>query len=202
MIAVIDYGMGNIHSVRKALEVKGAKVVVTGNFREIKKSEKLVLPGVGAFGDAMRELEKRNLVEAIIGHIKDKKVFLGICLGLHLLFEFSEESPEVRGLGVFKGRVERFQNSGVLKVPHIGWNQIKIRNTACPLLKGLESASEVYFCHSYYPKPLDSQIAAASTEYGVDFASFVWNKNIYAAQFHPEKSQVVGLKILENFVNL
>ncbi len=202
MIAIIDYGMGNIHSVRKALEAKGARVVVTSNPGEIKRSAKLVLPGVGAFGDAMRELEKRNLSESIAEHIKDRKVFLGICLGMHLLFESSEESPDVRGLGILKGRVEKFQSTNGLKIPHMGWNQIKIRKILCPLFKGLEDASEVYFCHSYYPKADDSQIVAASTEYGVDFPSIIWQNNVYATQFHPEKSQAMGLKILENFVNL
>ena len=202
MIAIIDYGMGNIHSVRKALESKGAKVVVTSNPVEIKKAAKLVLPGVGAFGDAMSELEKRNLAEPIIEHIKDKKIFLGICLGLHLLFESSEESPDVWGLGILKGRVEKFQSTNGLKIPHMGWNQIKIRKMLCPLLKGLEDSSDVYFCHSYYPKADDIQIVAASTEYVVDFPSVIWQNNVYATQFHPEKSQAIGLKILENFVNL
>jgi len=194
--------MGNIHSVKKALEARGAKVVVTSNPIEIKRSAKLVLPGVGAFGDAMAELQKRNLVAAITEHIYDKKVFLGICLGMHLLFESSEESPDVLGMGILKGRVEKFKNMGQLKVPHMGWNQIKIRKTNCPLFKGLKEASEVYFCHSYYPKPKDSDIVAGSTEYGEDFASIVWQANIFATQFHPEKSQKTGQEMLENFVAL
>jgi glutamine amidotransferase len=202
MIAIIDYGMGNIHSVKKALEAQGAKVVVTSNLAEIKRSSKLVLPGVGAFGDAMAELQKRNLVEAIIEHIHDKKIFLGICLGMHLLFESSEESLDVAGIGLLKGCVEKFKSIDQLKVPHMGWNQIKIRKTDCPLFKDLKEASEVYFCHSYFPKPKDLETVAASTEYGEDFASIVWKENIFATQFHPEKSQAVGLKILENFVNL
>jgi glutamine amidotransferase len=202
MIAIIDYGMGNIHSVKKALEAQGAKVVVTSNLTEIKKSAKLVLPGVGAFGDAMAELRKRNLVEAISEHIHDKKIFLGICLGMHLLFESSEESPDVAGMGILKGRVEKFKSVEHLKIPHMGWNQIKIRKTNCPLFKDLKEASEVYFCHSYFPKPEDKEVIAASTEYGEDFTSIVWKDNIFATQFHPEKSQAIGLKILENFVNL
>ncbi len=202
MIAIIDYGMGNIHSVRKALEIKGAQVVVTSNPAEIKKSDKLVLPGVGAFGDAMRELEKRNLDRSIVEHIKDQKVFLGICLGLHLLFESSEESADVRGLGILKGQVKKFQPVGGLKVPHMGWNQIKVRKPLCPLFKDLKEFDEVYFCHSYYPVVDDTRIIAASTEYGIDFTSIIWQNNVYATQFHPEKSQTVGLKILENFVNL
>ncbi len=202
MIAIIDYGMGNIHSVRKALETKGAKVVVTNSPAQIKKSDKLVLPGVGSFGDAMLELNKLNLSEAIIEHIKDKKAFLGICLGMHLLFESSEESPDARGLGILKGKVERFQSDAGIKIPHMGWNQIKIRKVDCPLFVNLGDGGNVYFCHSYYPKADDSRITAASTEYGVDFGSIIWKDNIYATQFHPEKSQAVGLKLLENFVNL
>ena len=202
MIAIIDYGMGNIHSVRKALQAQGAKVAVTSDPAQIKRSDKLVLPGVGAFGDAMAELEKRDLVEAIAEHIHDKKAFLGICLGMHLLFESSEESPDVKGIGLLKGRVNKFKSIGCLKVPHMGWNQIKIRKTNCPLFKELKEASEVYFCHSYYPKPQDPETVAASTEYGEDFASIVWKENIFATQFHPEKSQAAGLKILRNFVNL
>jgi imidazole glycerol-phosphate synthase subunit HisH len=202
MIAIIDYGMGNIHSVRKALETKGAKVVVTSNLTEIKRAKKMVLPGVGAFGDAMRELTDRNLAESILEHVKDNKPFLGICLGMHLLFDSSEESRDSKGLGILKGKVVKFRDTGGLKVPHMGWNQIKFKKNNCPLFKGVLDASDVYFCHSYYPKPDDSQGVAASTEYGNDFASIVWQNNIYATQFHPEKSQAVGLKILENFVNL
>lgn len=194
--------MGNIHSVKKALEAKGAKVAVTSNHLEIKRARKLVLPGVGAFGDAMAELAKRELIEPIAEHIQDKKVFLGICLGMHLLFESSEESPDIRGLGIFKGQVRKFSPAQGLKVPHMGWNQIKIRKINCPIFKSLQESSEVYFCHSYYPQPQDNAIVAASTEYGMDFASIIWRDNVFATQFHPEKSQAVGLKILENFVNL
>ena len=200
MIAIIDYGMGNIHSVKKALEAKGANVVVTSNHLEIKRARKLVLPGVGAFGDAMAELEKRDLVEPIAEHIQDRKQFLGICLGMHLLFESSEESPGIKGLGILKGKVVKFGAFAGLKVPHMGWNQIKIRSINCPLFKDMGTAGEVYFCHSFYPDPEDSQIIAASTEYGIDFASIIWKDNLFATQFHPEKSQATGLKILENFV--
>ncbi len=202
MIAIIDYGMGNIHSVRKALETKGAKVVVTNSPAQIKKSDKLVLPGVGAFGDAMRELDNLNLSEAINEHIKNNKFFLGICLGMHLLFESSEESPGARGLGILKGKVEKFRSDSGIKIPHMGWNQIKIRKADCPLFVNLSDGGNAYFCHSYYPKADDSRITAASTEYGADFVSIIWKENIYATQFHPEKSQAVGLKLLENFVNL
>jgi glutamine amidotransferase len=202
MIAIIDYGMGNIHSVRKALEVLGGSTVVTNTPAVVRKAEKIVLPGVGAFGDAMKELQRTNMAEAVFESIKDKKIFLGICLGMHLLFESSQESPQAKGLGVFKGSVRRFEPSASLKVPHMGWNQVKFKKSACPLFKGLETDAAVYFCHSYYPAPADSSSVAATTEYGTDFASILWQDNVYAMQFHPEKSQRSGLKLLENFVSL
>jgi len=202
MIAIIDYGMGNIHSVRKALETLGAQTAVATTPRQIIKADKIVLPGVGAFGEAVSELNSHGLASCILEQIQDKKVFLGICLGMHLLFETSQESPQARGLGLFKGTVERFQPQAGLKVPHMGWNQIVIRQVACPLFKGLEDGSSVYFCHSFFPLPQDSSIVAATTEYGAEFGSILWKDNVFATQFHPEKSQGVGLKILENFVNI
>ena len=202
MIAIIDYGMGNIHSVQKALEAMGAKTRVTNQPSEIKASDKVVLPGVGAFDDAMQELKRENLISALKEHIKSKKIFLGICLGMQLLFKESEEVRNSKGLGILKGKVKRFENKDNLKVPHIGWNQLKIKNSACPLLKGLADNSYVYFCHSYYPQPYDGRIIVATTDYGIDFTSILWQDNIYGVQFHPEKSQEVGLKILRNFVNL
>ena len=202
MIAIIDYGMGNIHSVQKALESMGAKTVVTNKPADIKACDKAVLPGVGAFDDAMQELKKQNLISTLTEHIKNKKIFLGICLGMQLLFESSEEARESKGLGILKGTVNKFENKDNLKVPHMGWNQLKVKNTSCPLLKDIPDNSYVYFCHSYYPKPQDERIIAATTDYGVDFTSILWQDNIYGAQFHPEKSQETGLKILRNFVNL
>ena len=209
MIAIIDYSMGNIHSVQKALESLGAEVTVTNNPNEIKKSNKVVLPGVGAFDDAMIELKKQDLIFALKEHIKDKKPFLGICLGMQLLFEASEEANKERGLGILKGIAKRFENKIGLKVPHIGWNQLKkvsnvkcLVSSVCPLLKDIPDNSYVYFCHSYYPQVKDKDIIATTTDYGIDFASVVWQDNIYGVQFHPEKSQEVGLKILKNFVNL
>ena len=194
--------MGNIHSVKKALEAMGAQTVVTNKTEDIKKADKVVLPGVGAFGDAMQEIEKQGLSAAVAEHIKAKKIFLGICLGMHMLFESSEESPQVKGLGILKGTVKKFDPQTGLKIPHMGWNQIKIKKINCPIFKNLEDNSSVYFCHSYYPQPAQPEIIAASTEYGLDFASIIWQDNIFAMQFHPEKSQAVGLKILENFVRL
>lgn len=202
MIAIIDYGMGNIHSVRKALEILGAETKVTNNPKDIRSCEKLVLPGVGAFGDALADMEKQGLIKAIEGHIKDKKVFLGICLGMHLLFSSSEESKEAKGLKVLEGSVKKFSADAGLKIPHMGWNQIRAKNKDCPLLENIADNSYVYFCHSYYSVVSDEKIIAASTDYGVNFSSVLWKDNIYALQFHPEKSQAVGLKILENFVNL
>ena len=202
MIAIIDYGMGNIHSVQKALESMGAKTIVTNKPDEIKASDKAVLPGVGAFNDAMQELKTQNLISALNEHIKSKKIFLGICLGMQLLFEKSEEARKSKGLGILKGIVKRFENKDNLKVPHMGWNQLKVKNSACPLLKDLADNSYVYFCHSYYPQPKNEGIIATTTDYGIDFTSVLWQDNIYGVQFHPEKSQQVGLKILRNFVNL
>jgi len=202
MIAIIDYGMGNIHSVQKALELMGAKTIVTNKPVDIKTCDKAVLPGVGAFDDAMEELKKQNLISALNEHIKAGKIFLGICLGMQLLFESSKEAKVSDGLGLLKGTVKKFENKDNLKVPHMGWNQLKVKNTACPLLKGVLEDSYVYFCHSYFPKPQDERIIAATTDYGIDFTSILWQDNVYGVQFHPEKSQEVGLKILRNFVNL
>ena len=223
MIAIIDYGMGNIHSVNKALQVFGADTLVTNKPEDIRNCEKAVLPGVGAFDDAMQELEKQGLIAVINEHVKNKKPFLGICLGMQLLFEGSEEAKSAKGLGILKGRVARFSDKNAIKVPHIGWNQLKIGSglrasatrrgglanlyggqglKVCPLLKDIADGSYVYFCHSYYAEPKDRKDIAATCDYGADFTSVVWQGNIYGVQFHPEKSQAVGLKILENFVNL
>jgi glutamine amidotransferase len=202
MIAIIDYGMGNIHSVQKALQLFGAKTKVTNKSEEIQASDKTVLPGVGAFDDAMLELKKLGLNLALNEYIKKGKPFLGICLGMQLLFEESEEASESKGLGILKGRVKRFKETKGLKVPHMGWNQITKSKNECPLLKDIADNSYVYFCHSYYPKPSNENSIAATTDYGIEFSSVVWQDNVYGVQFHPEKSQKTGLKILENFVNL
>ena len=194
--------MGNIHSVQKALESMAAKTVVTNKPSDIRACDKAVLPGVGAFDDAVLELRKQDLMSAISEFMKAGKIFLGICLGMQLLFEESEEAKTTKGLGALKGAVKKFQNKDGLKVPHMGWNQLKIKNSDCPLLKDIPDNSYVYFCHSYYPKPQDERIIAAITDYGVDFTSILRQDNIYGVQFHPEKSQETGLKILKNFVNL
>lgn len=200
MIVIIDYGMGNLHSVGKALEKVGAKVKISSNPKDILKANKLVLPGVGAFKEAIQELKKRKLIKPIIRQIKKGKLFLGLCLGLQLLFEESEEGGKVKGLGILSGRVKKF--SSRLKIPHMGWNQIKKKKPNCPLFKNIPEESYMYFVHSYYVAPQDKSVIAATTNYGVDFTSVVWKDNIYAFQGHPEKSQNLGIKILENFVRL
>ena len=205
MIIVIDYGMGNLHSVRKALEVVGGSARVSSRAGEILKADKIVFPGVGSFGEAMKELNRRKLVKPIKDAIAGGKPFLGLCLGLQLLFERSEEAPGVRGLSVLKGDVKRFRVKG-LKVPHMGWNQI-VQRTAYSvqrntILKSVPKGSYMYFVHSYYVKPKDKKVVLTTTSYGIDFASGVCKDNVYAFQFHPEKSQTLGLKILNNFVHL
>lgn len=199
MIAIIDYGMGNIHSVKKALELMGGEAIVTNKAIDIKTCDKLVLPGVGAFADALAELEKQNLIPVIKEAIKSNKPFLGICLGMQILFEKSEEAPGVKGLGLLKGSVKKFENKKGFKVPHMGWNQLDINND-CLILKGVPGGSFVYFCHSYYVDPEDSNVIAAKCSYIKDFAAVVRKDNIYGVQFHPEKSQEIGLSILRNFV--
>ncbi|MDP3791034.1 MAG: imidazole glycerol phosphate synthase subunit HisH [Candidatus Omnitrophota bacterium] len=199
MIVVIDYGMGNLHSVRKALEVMGARVKVSSNPEDIKKAEKIVFPGVGSFGEAMKELKLRKLITPIKDAIAQGKPFLGLCLGLQLLFEKSEEAPGVKGLGILRGEVKRFKLKS-LKIPHMGWNVIKGHGAG--ILKGVPSGSYMYFVHSYYAAPKNKKDILTTTDYGIDFTSGVRKDNVYALQFHPEKSQAVGLKILGNFVRL
>ncbi|OGX15597.1 MAG: imidazole glycerol phosphate synthase, glutamine amidotransferase subunit [Omnitrophica WOR_2 bacterium RBG_13_41_10] len=208
-IAIIDYGMGNIHSVQKALESLGAETIVTARPEDIKKSQKLVLPGVGAFDDAVAELKKQGLFDALIDEIKNKKIFLGICLGMQLLFKKSQEAVKANGLGILDGEVKRFDKKMNIKVPHMGWNQLKKvagrRSQVageCPLLKGIPDGAYVYFCHSYYPEPKNKDMICATTNYGGDFAAVVWQGNVYGTQFHPEKSQEIGLRILKNFICL
>lgn len=201
MIALVDYGMGNLRSVEKALLRVGGKVRVIQKPEELNDADQLVLPGVGAFGDCLYHLRKQNLIEPLKQWVQKGKPFLGICLGYQALFEWSEEGANVEGLGIFKGEVVRFPECG-LKIPQIGWNQIQIQKSACPFLRGISDGSYVYFVHSYFPKPLDASSIATQTEYGISFASMIWKENIFACQFHPEKSQKIGLKMLENFVSL
>jgi len=195
MIAVIDYGMGNLRSVSKALESLGAKVIVTSDAKEIAKADGIVLPGVGAFQQAMNNLTKANILPTLLKSIEEGKPFLGICLGLQLLFTESEEHGLNKGLGILKGRVKSFGSD--LKVPHMGWNQVKVKKSG--LFKDIPDSSYFYFVHTYYVEPEDKGIVAGTTEYGVEFTSAVNKENIWGVQFHPEKSSALGLKFLENF---
>lgn len=199
MIVIIDYKMGNLPNVKRALNLFTDDVEITSDINKIKKADKLILPGVGAFGDAMRNIKNMGLKEVIIEEAK-KKPLLGICLGLQLLFERSEEDPAEEGLGLIKGEVLKFKNDMRLKVPEIGWNNIKIKKEN-KILKRIKDNSYFYFVHSYYVKPSE-EVTIASTDYGIEFTSAVEKGNIMATQFHPEKSHDEGLLILENFINL
>ena len=204
MIAIIDYDAGNIKSVEKALQFLGQEVVITSDRETIMNADKAILPGVGAFGDAMNKLRERGLEEVIHDFVDTGKPFLGICLGLQLIFEKSEESPEATGLGLLKGKITKIPtevNGVSQKVPQIGWNNIVV-NPDSKLLAGLGENPYVYFVHSYYLKAENSDEVAATTEYGVKIDCAVEKGNVMATQFHPEKSSEVGLKILTNFVNL
>lgn len=193
---IVDYGMGNLRSVEKAFARLGFTVEITSDPDAINRAEKIVVPGVGAFGDAMRELRERGLIEPLLRAITDQRPFLGICLGLQVLFEGSEEAPNVKGLGVIPGLVKRLQTD--LKVPHIGWNTLHVIRRP-PILSGIPDSAYVYFVHSYYVEPMDGSVTAATTDYGISFTSMIWGGNLFATQFHPEKSQAVGLKILKQF---
>lgn len=198
MIAIIDYGMGNLRSVSKAFEAVGHEAVVTRDLATIKNASHVVLPGVGAFGDCMANLERFNLVESIRSAIQSGKPFLGICLGLQLLFAESEEFGPHKGLGIIPGKVRRFAIDPSLKVPHMGWNQADLQRP-CPVFEGIADGSNWYFVHSYFVDPIDRRIAATTTTYGAPFVSSIWQDNIVATQFHPEKSQAVGLRLIKNF---
>jgi glutamine amidotransferase len=228
MIAIIDYGMGNLRSVCKAFEKVGHAAVITRDTATISSASHVVLPGVGAFKDCMKNLERYGLIDSVYNAIDSGKPFLGICLGLQLLFEESEEFGTHRGLGVIKGKVARFsadmteeaQPSGdakkpsvtlrhtdaildredekKLKIPHMGWNNIVIKDSP-PVLDGIQDNSFFYFVHSYYVVPEDDVVKATTTTYGIEFTSSIWKDNIFACQFHPEKSQTLGLKLLKNF---
>ena len=198
MIKIVDYGMGNLRSVQKAFEKLGCAAEIVSRPEQIADAEKLVLPGVGAFRDAIHELERLQLVDPIREHIQRDKPFLGICLGLQLLFDVGYEDGEWKGLGVLAGDVVRFPAMTDLKVPHMGWNTLQ-RTRPIPLLDGIPEGASVYFVHSYYVRPSDESVIAARTGYGIDFTSIVSRGNLFASQFHPEKSQKVGLKLLENF---
>ena len=196
-IAIIDYGMGNLHSAAKALEKVGAQVKVTSDPELVRQADKVILPGVGAFGDCMKNLNERELAPVIHEVIAAGKPFLGICVGLQLLFEGSEEDPGVAGLGIFKGMVRKIAAPG-LKIPHMGWNNLEYR-TSSSLFQGLPPAAYVYFVHSYHAVPTDESCITAVTDYGGQVTAAVGRGLVQAVQFHPEKSSSVGLKILANF---
>lgn len=201
MIAIIDYDAGNIKSVEKAFRFLGAEVCVTHDADVIEAAEKVVLPGVGAFGDAMNKLQQYHLVDTIHHVIEKGTPFLGICLGMQLLFERSDESEGVKGLGILKGEILRIPDSQDIKVPHIGWNALSFPNNG-RLFKGIPAGSYVYFVHSYYLKAEEERIVTAATEYGAHIHASVEKNNVFACQFHPEKSSDVGLRILENFIQI
>ena len=203
LITLIDYGSGNLRSVEKALLKVGADVRVVKSPAEMTDARAVVLPGVGAFDDCVQALEKQDLLRAVRRFIGTGRPFLGICVGYQALFERSEEFNScAAGLGVFQGKVVRFSARNGVKIPQIGWNQIDITKADCPLYRGIESGSYVYFVHSFFPQPVDETIVATRTHYGDAFASSVWKDNVFATQFHPEKSQKVGLQLLKNFVEL
>lgn len=206
MIAIIDYGMGNLRSVQKGFEKIGSEAVITDDPQVVLQAERVVLPGVGAFRDCMHNLEQGGFVEPILKVIAAGKPFLGICVGMQLLFTDSVEFGLYRGLNVIPGHVLRFPDrmsvaGETLKVPQMGWNQLSFKRRP-PAFEGIDDGSNVYFVHSYYVKPDDSSVIATTTDYGIEFCSSVWKDNVVATQFHPEKSQAVGLRILKNFAEL
>ncbi len=210
MIAIVDYGMGNLRSVHKAFDAVGHAAKVTRDRRDIEEASHVVLPGVGAFPDCMANLERYGLIEPVRGAIGQGKPFLGICLGMQLLFTESEEFGTHKGLDIVPGRVRRFSfeaadapssdraANDTLKVPHMGWNSLEIA-AAAPPLEGIRPGSYAYFVHSYYVEPVDRSVVSTLTEYGFTFVSSIWRDNIFACQFHPEKSQTLGLRIIDNF---
>ena len=201
MIAIIDYGMGNLRSVQKALEAVGHEATVTPDPEVVRKASKVILPGVGAFADAIAELRRTGLGEAFTEAVRAGKPCLGVCLGLQLLFDASEEDGEHQGLGLIPGRVVRFDPEPGLKVPHMGWNTLRVRKPS-PLLEGLEAEPSVYFVHSYYARPADPADVVAEADYPRPFAAMVARENLTGAQFHPEKSQRVGLAMYANFARI
>ena len=201
MITIIDYGMGNLRSVQKGFEKVGHQARVTSDPAEVAAADKVVVPGVGAFEDAMAELNRLGLTQSVLDAIDSGRPVLGICLGLQLLFDTSYEHGTHAGLGVLGGEVVRFDLPPEYSVPHMGWNQLSIRRRA-PILEGIEDGTHFYFVHSFYVAPKDAGVIAVETDYGGPFCAMIWRDNLYATQFHPEKSQAAGLRMLKNFAEL
>ncbi|MFL5340842.1 MAG: imidazole glycerol phosphate synthase subunit HisH [Gemmataceae bacterium] len=201
-IVIVDYGMANLRSVQKAFEHVGQPAVIANDPERLAAAKKLVLPGVGAFCDGIAQLRSSGLTEPIFDHVRAGRPLLGICLGLQFLFSRSHEDGLFSGLDLFKGDVVRFANQPGLKVPHMGWNQLRFRKKNCPLFHGLSNGDAVYFVHSYYAAPQSADLVAAEADYPTPFAAAVWQDNVFATQFHPEKSQAVGLTMLKNFSEL
>lgn len=198
-VTIVDYQMGNLRSVQKALEHVGVEATISNDANEIANADRLILPGVGAFRDAIREIKTRDLVRPIKDFIASGRPFLGICLGLQLLFEVSEEGGQYEGLGVLAGRVVRFELPAEYKVPHMGWNRVKQEQVGVPAFAGLPADAYFYFVHSYYVRPDDASVCWLTSDYGGAFCAAVARDNVIATQFHPEKSQTHGLRLLENF---
>ncbi len=200
-VALIDYGSGNLRSVQKALEVCGAEACLVSSSDGLDDCQAIVVPGVGSFGDCARNLAETGLWEPIKNWVAEDRPYLGICLGYQLLFESSEECPEVSGLGVFDGMVRKFRPAGTAKIPHMGWNTLNVKDPESALYRGLAGPISVYFVHSYFPDPTDASLVSATCDYIQPFAASISRGNIHATQFHPEKSQRAGLSILANFLS-
>jgi glutamine amidotransferase len=198
-LGIIDYGMGNLGSVSNACKFLGLDATVLSTPAQMERCRAIILPGVGAFGDCMAHLTQHGFVEPLRQWIARGNPFMGICLGLQALFQSSEETPGVEGLAIFKGSVKRFQMAPELKVPQIGWNAVKQKKPACPMFAGVDNGAYFYFVHSFFVAPEDPAIIAGETDYGSSYCSAVWKENVFAVQFHPEKSQAVGLQMLKNF---
>jgi len=201
MITIVDYQMGNLRSVQKAIEKVGGSAKISSDPKEIADAEKLILPGVGAFADAMKEINRRDLAHPIRDFVDRGRPFLGICLGLQLLFETGYEHGTHQGLGILPGEVVKFELPPSFKVPHMGWNQVR-RQQDAPLLSDTEDGTQFYFVHSFFVRPADPDVVALTCDYGGDFCAMVWKDNLFATQFHPEKSQADGLKLLASFNDL
>jgi len=202
MIGIVDYDIGNLRSVQKAFQHVGGEAAFVRTPEEIATCDALVLPGVGAFGDCVRSLAKSGMWDDVVAWAKSEKPFFGICVGFQMLFESSEEAPGEKGLGIFAGEVRKFSDKHHLKIPQIGWNNVTVRQPDAPLLAGISTGDFVYFVHSYYAAPKDPSIIALESTYGDTFTAAVARANLVATQFHPEKSQKAGLRMIKNFVEL